>query len=257
MKIKVISDIHLGINESNDFNINKETFLAFLINLSQTHDYVILLGDVYDCWESDFDSQVNRFNDIKDYYIDITNFIIETDNVILISGNHDSVIYNNSLISKIITHKVICNGNFKLYFAHGHQGDVYNSELSFIGSTISRLVGISEKLINPNIDKELDKLLQTFQPYSHLRIMEHGLMVGNKYGAHLVVYGHTHVPQLELGSYNYRPIIYANSGCVSGKIDNIDVVDIDCGVELVVNLMTYSFSDDTYTTVQTTSINAY
>jgi UDP-2,3-diacylglucosamine pyrophosphatase LpxH len=240
MKIKIISDIHLGLNESNDFMIDKSKFLIFLIKLSNENDYLILLGDVFECWESEFDSQSKRFCDLKIEYKDIIDFIENTENVILISGNHDVIVYRDKLIQKVKRFFVVECGLYSLYFSHGHQSDIYNSDYMFIGRLITRLVGLAENYIDPDIDHSLSKLLDTFNPHDDYITLEHALCVAKDNNYDLVVYGHTHSPMVKLCEINYKPVIYANSGSVAHHEDLIDVIEIDCDVELIVNYFKYS-----------------
>jgi len=240
MKIKVISDIHLGITNSNDFLLNKNDFLITLTKLSKENDYLILLGDVFECWETNFNSQEEHFHKLKKEYNEIINFIENTNNVILISGNHDVIVWQKKLIKKVKRYYIIKNGKFDLYFAHGHQADVFNSTFSWIGRTISELVGLAENYIDPDIDLSLTKLLNTFDNHSDDNTMEHGFCVGYKYGCDLVVYGHTHTPMVFCGDINYRKIIYANSGSVALHSDLIDMIDIDSSSFLQVSYVKYS-----------------
>jgi UDP-2,3-diacylglucosamine pyrophosphatase LpxH len=239
MKIKIISDIHLGISNSNDFLLDKNDFLITLKKLSNENDYLILLGDVFECWESDFESQEQRFCRIKHEYSEIINFIEETNNVILISGNHDVIVWQKKLIKKVKRFFKI-EGKYNLYFAHGHQADLFNYNFSWIGRTITRFVGLAENYIDPNIDVSLSKLLSTFDKHSDNNTMEHGFCVGFDYNCDLVVYGHTHSPMLFLGDVNYKKIIYANSGSVAYKKDLIDMIDICCDTNLTVSYVLYS-----------------
>lgn len=245
MKIYVLSDIHLGVGKSNDFLLDKDEFLVTLKTLSQTCDYLVLLGDVFECWESNFDSQYNTFCKISNKYYDIVNFIETTDNIILISGNHDVVVWQMKLIDKVKRHKVIEHGLFKLYFAHGHQADVFNSTYWWVGRVITRLCGLAETYIDPDIDTDMTKLAHTFVSSSINNLtMEHGLILALKNKYDFVVYGHTHNPQVVLGSANHRPVIYANSGSVAYKADLIDLIRIDCDLTLTVSHLQYSVKNN-------------
>jgi UDP-2,3-diacylglucosamine pyrophosphatase LpxH len=246
MKIKVISDIHLGIRLSNDFKVDKDLFLEFLKDTADECDYLVLLGDVFECWESDFQTQVERFNEIKVVYKEIVDFIENTDNVILISGNHDVIVYREKLIEKVKRFKIIENDKYKLYFAHGHQSDVFNSSSSWVGRIIARFVGFAENYIDPDIDESLNKLLKTLMFPDNYKTLEHGLGVAKEYKCDFVIYGHTHFPMVELGAINHKAVIYANSGSVAHKDDIIDVISIDCNDDLSVCYLKYSVTQKIY-----------
>ena len=176
--ILIISDLHLNTKDSrNDFKIPDELFYLYLLQAIKSYTYVILNGDIFDCWEclppsasrapypygktkhektrSLLRLQKDKFNEICKCYPKTASVIIGVkqspvksggdeledgmltmaapppyvSNLIYISGNHDRVCRTLNLVQGAAPFwEYQLAPGFRIYVAHGHQADLYNSE---------------------------------------------------------------------------------------------------------------------------------
>lgn len=228
MKI-FISDIHLGDgSKADDFHRDKE-FLDLLYYVDDKNAELIILGDLYELWQSRLEKIMYAHPEICKRLHGLG------DRVNYIYGNHDylpfSKIWPEAYLDRI-------NG-LSLFACHGHQLDFYNNfenplwNLKWpIGRYITLAVGLLERLINPDIDTWLqamryklgtftveaaeiqnkggirDDAEKLYQAMDSQRQSSQGV-------SDICIFGHTHEPMLEekINVVNkYRRAIYANCG---------------------------------------------
>lgn len=245
MKVKVISDLHISdFSDSSDFNYTDSEFIDYLKKSMNNNEYIVLNGDVFECWESGFNTQTDTFRKIRDVRQKLCDFIeenllevdgnininIENKNegkkLIYVGGNHD-IVCNILFKSKICKSVVFHDKNFRTYIAHGHQADAFNSKAyKRIGREITRCVGIGEKLIKPDLDDDLQGILCTFMPGEKETYEIHALKMAKKYKYDAVVYGHTHYLYTKFVDKK-QSIIYANTGSIAHKTNTFDEVIVE------------------------------
>ena len=122
MSIIVVSDVHLGIDKSND-----EKFLEFLesLNFDEIDDFV-LLGDIIDIWRRDMTNVVLESSRPLELLTELNKQI----NVHYIAGNHDFYflrmkdVLEENFPFDVKKSKVIRSKNTDFYFTHGYQLEV-------------------------------------------------------------------------------------------------------------------------------------
>lgn len=122
MSIIVVSDVHLGIDKSND-----EKFLEFLesLNFDEIDDFV-LLGDIIDIWRRDMTNVVLESSRPLELLTELNKQI----SVHYIAGNHDFYflrmkdVLEENFPFDVKKSKVIRSKNTDFYFTHGYQLEV-------------------------------------------------------------------------------------------------------------------------------------
>jgi len=111
----------------------------------------------------------------------------------------------------------------RVFVAHGHDADVFNAEnrcCSLVGRNITRCVGLAENLIDPDIDRTLSKLQNTFCGNERHVYEHHARLLGRSRGYDCVVYGHTHDGYMK----EMDDMVYCNSGNIAGKNEFEEIV---------------------------------
>lgn len=246
--IIVISDLHISVNQNSDiddFGLIDNEISDFIINKINNKKKIILLGDVFECWEPniedipkttrDWHNQMgkNIITNIQKKYPIFTSLINNDENIGYISGNHDSCCYDLKLFNNVNLYNVKNINGCSIYFAHGHQADIYNSDFSSIGKCITCCCCISERLIYKEIEKKADKLALTmgFDKGDEL-YEEYACKIADKYNYDVIIYGHTHRAYIKiLKTSKGKEIIYINTGNFNSK--NMDILEINSDNEKI------------------------
>lgn len=209
--IKVISDLHIGIKgkKDDDFEFDETLFIRYLKNSLEEFDLLILNGDIFECWESGISAN-SILEQIRESRLDLFEFIIGTDRLILINGNHDAIIRTGKIETGAVSHYTEQFNDMVVYFAHGHQADFFNNGPGKnIGRCITCCVGRGERLIYKDLDLDLGRLDEICRANRDSTTTEnHAFKIAAENGYDVVVYGHTHHPLVATKD----SIIYANSG---------------------------------------------
>ncbi|MFC2084962.1 metallophosphoesterase [Bacteroidota bacterium] len=134
----LFSDLHLGDgSEADDFHGNEKAMRAALKKYFGDNFSLILLGDIEEFWQFDYETVVKKYG--NSVYSDIRKF--GNNRVIRIYGNHDmewkgliDPIRNNgkstgSALEAVKMEDV--NNNVKLLLVHGHQGGIESDKNSW------------------------------------------------------------------------------------------------------------------------------
>jgi UDP-2,3-diacylglucosamine pyrophosphatase LpxH len=145
-KYVIFSDVHLGDGGgADDFRDNEKTLEAALDHYAQQGYSLILLGDIEEFWQFDFDKIVNRYQ--KTIYEKIRAF--GDDRVHRIFGNHD--IEWGTLVDPAKNHPVTSacasealklrdiRGDIRILLVHGHQGSEESDKHSWFSRFFVRL----------------------------------------------------------------------------------------------------------------------
>lgn len=216
MKIAVISDLHIGpIGPTHQLGHSDDEFCEFLDRLEESHDKIILLGDIFETLmplvPGQFDQSlqeclwdhpklVDRFNGEKYVYV---------------AGNHDEV--SETLLNAHNTYSIL-HKDTAVIFAHGHQFDLIMKHAKWLATTICWLGGIgmriglkkvyqtiSEKAISHAFS--FDKTKSSFQ--------RRAVDYAREKGFDIIVTGHTHMPTIN----DHGDVIFMNSGtCTFSRI---------------------------------------
>jgi UDP-2,3-diacylglucosamine pyrophosphatase LpxH len=222
MKIKVISDIHIGLPDAknNDCRFTDDQLYLYIKNSLKVVDLLILNGDIFELWQTNFQKQVEHFELIEASYPKFFKILrknLTRKTIIFINGNHDAVVRTKNLLPAVSEHNIQTKAGL-LHFEHGHAADVNNSgKFSCFGQAIAWCGGMGETYIDPDIDLHFEKLLSVINGHNDDgkidKLERHAIADAVLYGYRLVVYGHTHwstIKQHTLSSKN--KFTYANSG---------------------------------------------
>jgi len=229
MKIKIISDLHLGIKGSltNDTYLDDDYFLCYLNECLTHYDLIIFNGDVFELWEDFFSSEglsiKDRCNTKLQKIIGSWKFgpllVSGNQKIIIINGNHDSSIRIYDLIPNVFDHFLIEQYGHRLYVTHGHQGDFWNSDdsiLRFCSCCCSNTRSELEKLVDPSLDENSQKLANLLENVGGniiTKLRNHAIHLAECLGCDVIVYGHTHIKDL----FIKNKIIYVNDGCAKNE----------------------------------------
>ncbi len=249
----VISDLHISakpLSGMDDFNISDDKISNYIKKKIDEKQKIVLLGDVFECWEpslenipkfkSDWHNEMgkNIIDTIKNNYPIFTKLINENDKITYISGNHDSCCYDLKLFNNVKQYNVENINGCNIYFAHGHQADIYNSSYSGVGKCIVCCFCSVEQLIDKNADHNADKLVLTLGlDKGDIIYEEHACLLADKNNYDVVIYGHTHRPYIKiLKTLAGKKIMYINTGRVSDG--NITILQINANnTEIVFELV--------------------
>lgn len=209
MRIAIISDLHLSPKGNLDiFQHNENTFVDFLKDLENSHDKIILLGDIVETLmpETYADSKTS-FSNIWNERYKITNRF-DSKQYTYILGNHDLIASN---IDKII----IEYNNKKVIFIHGHQFDMstkYANPLVWIGGYMLRK-GYSQ----------YNTLAQTenIRYWRAPKFEKSAVQFAKKYNADIIITGHSHVQKKKM----IDNVMFLNTGFCAYK--NINYISMD------------------------------
>jgi len=244
MKIKIISDIHLGVKNtsSNDFLIDENAFREYLSMSVHDNDLLILNGDTFELWEEILNSgslSARMTNIINSWnFMDI---ILNDPKIKIINGNHDAFIKRPGIIpTKYVTDSLDYNMNgYKIHIAHGHQGDIWNKDsscLKYISCCCKNLESVGEDMVDYSLDDSVQKLTNCLFP-DNGKTEKYAEALANATNTDIIVFGHTHTSNLVEKSN----CIYVNDGCCVNT-QSIDELIIQNGSSLNISLGKYDFT---------------
>ena len=239
MKI-FISDLHLGDgSRTDDFHRDKE-LLEFLEFVESQAQELIILGDFLELWQADLDRVLFRHAEIINKLLSLKNKL----KITYVIGNHDYIPFVKFIDSDVGICLEYRDTENAIVAEHSHRYDIFNrykNPLKSIkwppGRHFTLFVADLERLIHPDIDKwtkkamkNLDQFLQEAMSIrnritpatgeylrrgGHFGEFQEAVKNHIKRGAKIVVFGHTHKPQLQI----IEKGIYANCGA---WVDNIE-----------------------------------
>ena len=232
MKI-FISDLHLGDgSRTDDFNRDKE-LLKFLEFVENEASELIIVGDLFELWQSKMDKILFRHNEVVSKLLSLKNKI----KVTYVIGNHDYIPFIKFIDSGIDISLEYRNQEDGIIAEHGHKYDIFNrykNPLQAIkwpsGRRFALLAASLERLVNRDADVWLEKALEKTEDFiGHAALIRNKitpssqeyLKKGGHFGefteavtnhinnrAKIVIFGHTHRCQLATIGQG----IYANCG---------------------------------------------
>lgn len=250
MKYAIVSDLHLCGGAANNTGWKDQELVSALKALYTEVDVVVLAGDVFECWQSQWLLQRQALADAVLAYPLTWSFMVGqaiADKLIYVVGNHDYIVYRDRLFPGIVKHfDVVSNHPVEgviLHIEHGHGGDALNSRIGWVGRAIAYAVGWLERLGWRDAEADLQRL----EKYAPGRSQDedvyrdHALsIIHNNAKTWAVVMGHTHRPyctelvQTRVGDgvlshfyYNcgqFRPescsgvIVDTDTGTISGMV---------------------------------------
>ena len=228
-----ISDLHLGDgSRTDDFHRDKQ-FLKFLEFVENEASELIILGDFLELWQADLDRVLFRHSEVINKLLFLRNKV----KITYVIGNHDYipfVKFTDLGVGICLEYRDTDGG---IVAEHGHRYDIFNrykNPLRLIkwppGKYFTLFVAGLERLIHPDVDRWTRKAMEGLDEFlqeavfirnkitpatkeyikrgGHFVEFEEAVKNHIKKGAKIVVFGHTHKPQLEI----VKGGIYANCG---------------------------------------------
>jgi len=239
MKI-FISDLHLGDGTRTDDFSRDSQLLEFLGFAENEAEELIILGDFLELWQADLDRVLFRHSEVINKLLSLKSKL----NLTYVIGNHDYIPFVKFVKSGVGICLEYRDPEAGIVAEHGHRYDIFNrykNPLKSIkwpaGKHFTVFVAALEKFLHPDIDrwtkkamKNLDEFLQEaiyvrnkvspatgeyLSRGGHFGEFEEAVKDHINQGAKIVVFGHTHNPQLQV----IQKGIYANCGTwVDGEI---------------------------------------
>lgn len=224
MKIKILSDLHIGKGDGADiFKFDENKFLERLKKWEDTFDYIVFNGDTWDCWHSnDINEQEEEFFRINAYRPTLMSYLLrnEKGKFIFLVGNHDDVVKQKELISMFENFLWEIGGK-RIWIEHGHKTDNANYKFAFIGKFVAWLIGWLQRLGWRSADTDLDKGNNSSSDPELYK--KYAKVLAKTYKANVVVLGHTHKEMIILLDENP---VYINSGSLCNRTAFFPTVEI-------------------------------
>jgi predicted phosphodiesterase len=216
MKLLVVSDLHIAASDTlGTFGWGQEAFIDKMEEVRKLHsvDKVILNGDTFDLYKSDFRDIAARNKNLIGYLRGIKS--------VFIRGNHDSELpFGQNHFG------VINSRGEKIYIEHGHRGDFINGTAAgrFIGNLFYKFLKF---LVRLPFARALyfdhlahDEGFKGHGKYNSYKYLRHAVRLLRKYD--VVILGHTHKIEIHNTYWLNDHKRYFNSGsCSFGRFQGI------------------------------------
>ena len=232
MKI-FISDLHIGDgSRTDDFHRDKE-FLEFLKFAENQASELIIVGDLLELWQADLDKVLFTHDKVIKRLLSLKERIKLT----YVIGNHDYIPFIRFIGSGLGIELEYRDTENNIIAEHGHKYDVFNSYKNPLkaikwplGKRAALLAAGMERFLHKDADVWLASRLEDIDSFLHQAVsvqnkvtpsskqyIQQGGHFGEfndaairhiKKGAKIVIFGHTHKPQLDIIGNG----IYANCG---------------------------------------------
>jgi UDP-2,3-diacylglucosamine pyrophosphatase LpxH len=228
-----ISDLHLGDGlRTDDFHRDKQ-FLKFLDFVEVEAKELIILGDLFELWQADLDRVLFQHSAVVNKLLSLAGKLKLT----YVIGNHDYIPFIKFTKAGLGLSLEYSDSRSKIVAEHGYKYDIFNrydNPLKSLkwppGKYLAATLASLERIIHPdidqwtrkainNVDEFLQKVVQIvnkippsteeyLQRGGHFGEFEEAVKKHITKGAKIVIFGHTHKPQLQVLGKG----IYANCG---------------------------------------------
>ena len=221
MKLLVISDLHIADNENlGTFGWECEEFIAQMeeVQKAQFIDKVILNGDVFDLYKSNYHEIVSKKKKLVEYFKRIGS--------VFIRGNHDFALGFGQDCFGLVNSK-----GEKIHIEHGHKGDFVN------GTRLGRFMGFSFYVVLKVVSQlsitrkvyfkcmEHDEGFRGHGKYNSYKYLRYAVKLLHKYD--LVILGHTHKIEIHDTYWLNNKKRYINTGsCSFGRFQGV-IIDTE------------------------------
>ena len=217
MKILVISDLHLGLEEKGDiFGWNESDFLETLKKVVAEFqiERIFLNGDIFELYK-------HTKKEIEAHYYQLLYYLHSKESV-FIRGNHDAIMETGKSSYLITNSKAET-----IYIEHGHNADFFN------GTKLGRITGMFLMSLLKNlcrldlinkiyiaIVKLDDEITRIPRKYNSFKYLNYALKLLKKHD--VVILGHTHKLEVHKTWYFNKKKKYLNCGsCSLGRFHGI------------------------------------
>ena len=216
MKLLIVSDLHLSDTDAiGTFGWRQKDFVERMESVRKDNaiDRVILNGDIFDLYKSDFRDIAAKNAPLIDYLKGI--------HAVFIRGNHDSGLSFGRDHLRIVN----CKGE-QIHIEHGHRGDFIN------GTKLGRLMtALFYKILKLGARLSITRLfyfaylmhdegLKGLGKYNSYKYLRYAVKLLRK--SDVVVLGHTHKMEVHDTFWKNSKKRYFNSGaCTFGRFQGI------------------------------------
>lgn len=211
-----ISDLHIGQKGEkwDDFHQDRE-LIYFLSSIPSKS--LRGVGDILELWQGDWRKIIrSRRKLINLLFSRMEYWVI---------GNHDTNAWNYRRLIPSTT--ILCDYLIEdgILYMHGHQFDIFNSRFKKVGKAVTKIAGLFEKRIHPDVDHWLsglkDKMSRTGRygkdkDYAKNAINFASGIISDGSRIEQVILGHTH----RRIKYERKGVLYQNCGCWIGDKQN-------------------------------------
>ncbi len=228
-KVFIFSDCHRGIGDkADDFNHNYEIFLDIINDYANRGYLLIELGDGDELWENnDFEEIFKTYRKIYEIYVNLS----LKNKFYIIWGNHNrswrnpkkklnkiSLFLNKKIDMQAYESLILKYENKKILLLHGHQGELINDKLWWVGKFLVRkfwrpiqlrfgLLDVTSAAKNYKIRIKTDKRFIKWVKNTNIP----------------VIIGHTHRPSFPKEK---QPLYFNSGSCIHPEgISGIEISD--------------------------------
>ncbi len=221
MNILVLSDLHMADNQHlGTFGWDPLHFIGKLEAVRKNHavDQVVLNGDIFDLYKSNYNDIFHRNKELIEYLDDIGS--------VFIKGNHDHALEFGQEHFGIVNSK-----GEKIHIEHGHRGDFING--TSCGRLLGNLLYVFLKTVSHfSVTRKLyfwcmehDEGFRGHGKYNSYKYLKYAVKLLHKYD--MVVLGHTHKMEFHDTYWQSNKKRYINSGsCSFGRFQGI-IIDTE------------------------------
>lgn len=219
MRIAAISDLHIGTRDHTcGFRHAAASFLPLLDRLEQTHDEIVLLGDI---WQTDHEGRVGVASERRalDRARERTGWF--TDRIAdrgytVVPGNHDAVTREALGLDLLLVRR---HGGRTAVLTHGDAYDPVIGQAPAVSRVATWVSGrlrwaglrpLAEPLEEQDVQVKGRRFRGPDGPYGR-----GAAALAAEHGAQVVVFGHTHIPTVETLSTPGAGALLANTGTCS------------------------------------------
>lgn len=224
MRLAAISDLHLSPpGPSCAFTHSADAFLRFLDRLEDTHDAILLIGDVYDLDVGerflDRDGELARARDAWSPILDR----LDQPHVLWVHGNHDALIAQEG----VPTERRLAPDGWRILLRHGHRFGLqpwvepFKPPVKWVAGRSQRRGGwLGDALYRANdlLTQAPAEDARRARPSATTR-GAHRLLKQDD-SVDVLICGHDHIPRVDHTPHG----VYANSGtCGYGRLDYLSL----------------------------------
>ena len=229
--IKIISDLHINNQGGdNDFFLNDGLFIKYLKDTIGKIDYFVFNGDIFECWKSrSWGKFKTKFwNIVREkigIFTTICDGILKDKKITYIYGNHDKIVYKQNLIPHTKEELILNIDGQKIYIAHGHQPDLFNSRWPIIGTFCTWFLAFFERLGWGNIDKQAlkgSKKALSREAKNKKIFHKYAKEIYKKHHSKVIVFGHTHKHEI----VEFEEFTYVNTGKSCHRKNKFDEITL-------------------------------
>lgn len=224
MRIAALSDFHVGVrNDVDGFRHDPAEFSAFLDRLERGHDVIVLLGDIFQTDHAALPTRGARRRQLAlaRARLGALGGRLTREPYMYVHGNHDLIAAEACGASE---HVRLGDESLAAFFIHGHQFDpvaLAAPLAAHLGTWVTGrmraagMPGLAAYFERRDVEIKHERFRGADGPY-----VQAGRELARRWGASVVVMGHTHVPTME----RVPEGLVVNTGtCSGGRFEYVSI----------------------------------